>query len=143
MVINPWTGEEYKSDSNSIELPHTYPVPWIISADGNTLQISHKESTVLIVFASTGLGDNLAWMPIVDTWLQQNSIKDVHIITNWTDLFSDIYPYNFYKDKESFKMMDIGVSYTHFIGIPDDPDGIIAGNPRENQANPVHWHFVS
>jgi autotransporter strand-loop-strand O-heptosyltransferase len=89
----------YTSDmvNNSWAKPNPkYFVDWKIKVWENNFLIyerdlNYENKRVLISFESKSLGDNLAWIPIVEQFRKQHNCK-VICSTFWNGLFSSVYP---------------------------------------------------
>lgn len=147
-IINPYTGFGYTKTVKRFEVFHVnimYPAPWIIRVyRKKTLlidtQVSYNNAPILIHFATTALGDTLAWVPCVQRWIELNNPSRLYLVTSHNYLFDK----SKYSDKivwcdtiEDVKALNPIIYVQYVLGIPREHE--LSNNIRMNHANPVSW----
>lgn len=143
---NPWTDEVYSLNIAPNTLFHVdihYPCPWMIDLYYKderlaSVQLNYKGQSMALKAASTALGDALAWIPVVQAWIEKEDLNQVFLLSNWKKIFNPAkYPKISWLDNEEQyrKVGDEGKAFC--FGISRLPE--FANNPRLNYANPIIW----
>jgi len=146
-ALNPITNELYKQKLKPKEpfmVDIHYLTPWKISFERKgkevaNLQISYVGAEVGLRFATSALGDTLAWVPIVEEWIRVNNPSKVYLYTNWNRIFDKSKYSNkiiWLDDAEDFNQVpNLRVFYV--VGISRCHEKML--DPRTNHATPTNW----
>jgi len=143
---NPYTGEQYLRTlipGAVARIDIHYLCPWRIELFNEkgiltNFQLNYKNQVVAIEFASGALGDTLAWLPIVNNWVEKNEIQKALVYTKWNFLFDHTkYPRIQFVNNPSHFLQVPNLRFYHRLGHALDHDR--ATNKRINHANPVNW----
>ncbi len=146
VCTNPYTGHSYSGivePKKEFHVDIHYLCPWKIQIFHEEVnladfEINYKDSEVGFRFASTALGDTLAWVPVLQAWIEKNEPSKVYLHTTWNHLFDKSkYPKITWLDNaDQFKNVP-PLRLFHTVGI--SRDHIKSINSELNHATPTNW----
>ncbi len=117
-----------------VQSEEEYYIPWTISIHNKTTNElknytnTLKDKIVLISVQSSALGDNIAWLPVIDRFREKNNCKVVCRSVH-SKLFSSLYPeITFIDEKTNIQGMQIKFSLGWF------------GTGHKSNRNPIDCH---
>ena len=143
---NPYTNESYLRTlypgvTGYIRIH--YFCPWRIELFDplNTyidITLNYENCIAGFLFASSALGDTLAWVPLINDWAERNNVQKIYVKTNWNFLFDkNEYPKIVWlEDSDQFLNIP-GLRLIHTVGHAPNPE--ILKNKRLNHATAVNW----